>query len=820
MIKNIVTFIVLFGFIGNISVPVFAQSKKSSAKKSGSSSAKSSSSKKASSARAASRSSSKSSRASSARSVSSTRSLSRLSSSATVSSSTLNCLASFVDCMDAQIDTTISNYQYLADDPAIQAMQETADPLRCIYYNASKVEGLFSSGAGTKYCSADLVSSRKDTVIDAKGKSVKQSNFNDFNICSNQKDVNDLYLSYNYYCDLDSSNVGVAGMPINKCNLKKSSGNDKNAVFATQDSYAYYNEANRRADAGELKIINFEQTNLFKNKIEPLGLENWNQMSLTSDASCGYVDASGNKCNAGAEGCVKMCTNSVSDLMNDLGLKSTGTEIFSINVVPPIGAGNFDPGSQYEKAKNICFGNATFKLAGKTASENEKTVQSAISYLSTNCSDPKMRTDMERYYIAGTTVKICDDGYSYNSSTDMCVNQTDKDDTMTPYTSEDFEAGNTDLEQTDFLSAKKSCDLYEQTLISTRNKAYADFDTQLKNYIDDEVAKLIKNKTKSLTTIANSLSSLQETDANITISNMEREANLKTSKADAEIAIMNAETNLLTKQLESSKTTISVRNELKSLVSENYSKQINSACLYMADNLISKLTTDNSSLSKLVNLSVKANVDGDIRGVSAISESDSNVLSDAEYAALDKNKYQEFFCNELDGFNLSEKIAKRVDFGSCSSISLVSSGSIPMGIYKIVLSGAGGGGGGGNAKQKGGNGGSGAKLEQVILLSKAENYKLSIGIGGSGGGGNKLRKSASDGRDGGDTTFTIMGTTYKADGGKGGEGASGRSNGDAGANGGNGLGSSGGSRGSDTRFSSGDKGTDGSAAIYCVSSVK
>lgn len=787
MLKKTFALLTSIAFIGQVvSMPVFSQTgKKSTTRKASNTRA---STKTSTAARSTSR--------TGTRGLGAGKAISRIASTTTTTSSTSNCLAQFIDCMDAQIDTTIANYPYLADDEAVQAMQDTQDPLRCIYYNAANVEGLFSSGADTKYCSSDLVSTRNSTTVNSKGQTEKSTNFNNFNVCSNQKDVNDLYMSYNYYCDLNTSDVGVSGMPINKCDLKQSTGKNKNDVFATKDSYAYYNEANRRVSAGELKIINFEKTKLFTDKISKLGLENWDKMSLKSDT--------------------------VSDLLDDLGL-TNNEEIFSINVVPPVGAGNLNPGSQYEKAKNICFGTTTFKIAGKTATEKEKNIQSAISYLSKNCTDSATRTDLERYYIAGTSVKLCDDGYIYNSINNKCI-YTGKDEMveneMDPHSSDEDDV---ELEQTDFLSAKASCDLYEQTLISTRNKAYADFDTQLKNYIDDEVAKLIKNKTKSLSTIANAFGNLQQTDAQISIDDIQRKSDIITSKTEAQISVLDAENNLLSKQLEATSKTFAVQNELKSLISSNFSKQISNACLNSANKLIEKLSTSN--VMKITNdfaeLSVKLDAKGNVK-----------YREDSDYATLNSSEYQEFYCSEVEGFDISQLIEEKVEFGECASSYVPSllgtSGKLPIGIFKIALNGAGGGGGGKSVTTqnngKGGDGGNGARLEKIFVLSQAEDYTAEIGKGGSGGGTSTLGKKAGNGGDGEATVFNIMGIKYTADGGKGGEGGGGGSgkryhNGSDGAQGGNGEGAKGGDGGTGS-YEGGDKGSDGSIEVKCMLKAK
>lgn len=179
---------------------------------------------------------------------------------------------------------------------------------------------------------------------------------------------------------------------------------------------------------------------------------------------------------------------------------------------------------------------------------------------------------------------------------------------------------------------------------------------------------------------------------------------------------------------------------MKTLISNNFSKQISNACM---DELNTIISSSKDLAADVASLSVKSNAKGEIKcqhcgGTSNVSSKD--------YAALNSSEYQEFYCGELEGFNVSQIISEKVTFGECTFMSgLSSSGTLPRGIYKIILKGAGGGGGGKSvtvtSNGKGGSGGNGAKVEDVVLLSKAENYTLSVGVGGSGGGTSSLGKS-------------------------------------------------------------------------------
>ena len=217
--------------------------------------------------------------------------------------------------MDLQISGFLSKYSYLGEDASVEAVQETGEPLRCIYYH------------------------------DLDNNSTAES------------DVNALYFAYNYYCTAVPTTLN--GRPINKCQYKADNAGTAKAVYATKNSYAYYKEAYDRLEADELKIINFEQTNLYKNKISKLGLSE----SYTISA------------------------DDVSDLMSSLGISPTvstdsngGTtyDLFSINVAPPMGSGSLTPSGLFEKAHSICMGEMSLPkpaTSGLTATQINNTLR-------------------------------------------------------------------------------------------------------------------------------------------------------------------------------------------------------------------------------------------------------------------------------------------------------------------------------------------------------------------------------------------------------------------------------------------------------------
>ena len=99
-------------------------------------------------------------------------------------------------------------------------------------------------------------------------------------------------------------------------------------------------------------------------------------------------------------------------------------------------------------------------------------------------------------------------------------------------------------------------------------------------------------------------------------------------------------------------------------------------------------------------------------------------------------------------------------------------------VTRLLLVGGGGGGGGNNATTNiGGGGGSGAVCVVIGtgLLAASTGYTYAIGALGSGS-----TTDADAGSAGGNTTFTVGGTTYTADGGSGGEVGSTATNANAG----------------------------------------
>ncbi|MDR1008845.1 MAG: hypothetical protein LBL52_01170 [Rickettsiales bacterium] len=579
-----------------------------------------------------------------------------------------SCRASYASCMDLQIKPYVAKYDYLAKDEATKQIQNSSDPLRCIYYDESYAKKLYSTTNLKQYCKpptatttatgwAQVTVPTTPTAAGAKT-TVELPNF-----CSGQRQLNELYLTYNYYCKLGSMSVDSRGTPVQRCEKLTAASNS----FATKQSYAYYKEATRRVDDGELKIINFEQTSLYKDKIRGIltdceidgqasktaqaynekcaedAVKNWQKFSLMGTDSAGnlkYVDpvakknviakltitgANGTTQTAAGDAATKTISESTTyvyedgsgdvpaanvaklqviqvtdDLVTDLGLDTgDGARIFSINVAPPATAGSLEPSGLFQKASDLCFSgiktlpDSDKKFLGTKVADE---VQQYITNLR-KCGDSiASRDDLERYYMTGAWADPCEEGYSYNETSNKCVNKENRLDVKNPLTMADLDTNGGEeadpdapapaptappelkLADSHFLSAKRSCDVYENALIATRNKAYGDFDTALSNYIEDNVAKIIQRKNKDQATVANSFMSVVQTNTDIAIAKQKMNMEAYKMKNQALMEIMQADIDIDNKRNEMTLAQMEASRARASAMAGKYSAAMTPMC--------------------------------------------------------------------------------------------------------------------------------------------------------------------------------------------------------------------------------------------------
>ena len=222
--------------------------------------------------------------------------------------------------------------------------------------------------------------------------------------------------------------------------------------------------------------------------------------------------------------------------------------------------------------------------------------------------------------------------------------------------------------QTSFLSAKQSCVAFENALISERNNVYATFKDQITNYLDDELAKLIRKEAKDQTSIAQAFNTLKQTDTQNQIDSMQAQNQLAQLKADAAIA--------------SAESLAQLQEANKQLV-ELFKDKLQSKCtswingIDFASVLSGYAGTSSGKISTLIsnlsNLKVCLNTN-----TGEVAEMD---LPDTESGVklnIDKNRYADFVLGDIDakyGYMLQagatsfwETLSGEKDFGGAGSL--------------------------------------------------------------------------------------------------------------------------------------------------------
>ena len=327
--------------------------------------------------------------------------------------------------------------------------------------------------------------------------------------------------------------------------------------------------------------------------------------------------------------------------------------------------------------------------------------------------------------------------------------------------------------QTSFLSAKQSCVAFENALISERNNVYATFKDQITNYLDDELAKLIRKEAKDQTSIAQAFNTLKQTDTQNQIDSMQAQNQLAQLKADAAIA--------------SAESLAQLQEANKQLV-ELFKDKLQSKCTIVADSYIANGQKDKKGLVEIFNglLDVKVclnTTSGEVTAIeSATDDTSNNSTNDSDNDSKGNSICGGTILSCLDdvGLDRNTLVSKLADGRKYTEKfeNLASTGKLEAGLYRIELSGGGGGGGAARHNSgdsgKGGNGGAGELKESIFFLSGPSDYKFDMGKGGAGGQAKPGGQNGGSGGTGGTSTFEIKGViSLSALGGGGGEGGKG-----------------------------------------------
>ena len=379
------------------------------------------------------------------------------------------------------------------------------------------------------------------------------------------------------------------------------------------------------------------------------------------------------------------------------------------------------PQDLFRKANDICMGVSDLPNA-KSSGLSEKVIKDdlrlqVIKLKSTTCQ--AMEEGMKDYYLYGAEMG-CQSGYTYNRGENMCVNNSNAEDKVEP----------TEV-STDFASAKKNCDVFEQALMSTRDNMYAKFEDGMVNYLSDHVAKLIKKQAKDTKTVAQAFNTLKTTDADIEISNVETEANIVTSKANAETqmtkaqtAKAKAETEKIKAQAENIKATTAAKKEMLSV----YGTQMKEYCERQAQNI----ELNNEVFSKIKDLGVCMDSSNNLSSLIVDSNGNTSCTNsgDTKFSCISDLGMSK---NIIYGY-VSEKVSKD-SYVSVGDIARYGKTLTP-GFYKVEVAGAKGckAGSGGNDGCSRGEGGLGAKNEAYFIVTNntTHTYSAVEGCGNSG----------------------------------------------------------------------------------------
>ena len=255
---------------------------------------------------------------------------------------------------------------------------------------------------------------------------------------------------------------------------------------------------------------------------------------------------------------------------------------------------------------------------------------------------------MERYYLTGKWegVAVDDEGKQVEGAT-----------------SEDITSA--------FFSAKESCGLYEQALISIRDKKYGEFDNQMQNWIEDNIAKMITKKIKTTASLAKVETSLLALDKQISfdIQKSQNEMELTKSKAEGDIALKQAEIGLAKADA------VVARNESAVKLAKAYASAYSAKVLGICNTMISddfttvckKDGSDCFSDKKvqqgfytwgqhIAQYSIKVDRDGDVIPSHKNNKTNSEFANYISYVqnGTDKNKkdgYYQVYCKDLDEFS-------------------------------------------------------------------------------------------------------------------------------------------------------------------------
>ena len=459
------------------------------------------------------------------------------------------CIEQFVRCMDSHIEPTTRYLEWLVGgtdiitraaippDEAYLAVIDTGAPFRCVFWDpmSPSLRAPVFSPTNPPSCNPPTWTPPTGSRVGTENNWVEWvraapgRRFDGFvpgndrchcvgPYCFEMMDMNQLHSAYNFFCRIQRRWRNSIGRWGNQCAIETA------GTFATRYSIAYYREVLRRVDEGELRMINIEDSAFFQNFISAL--------NLTNDISRNMISRQARNQTFGA-----------------LGLAEE-TELFSINVSPPVGSGTFIAGGALERALNDCF-NPELALADEIPNNQLRNQTNLRRQQFNNLGCHAMRDPLIRYYLTGMWQNLEPVEGAADDRTFAFAAENRADGVLgggTETARQVMMRGTGREVRTSFLSARDSCHMYELALMSVRDMQFGLFDTEMQNFIEDSLYTILTNR-------LNEVRRMQDVVDNVVAENerlraLEEERRARIAQADQDALDRERDFNLQISELE------------------------------------------------------------------------------------------------------------------------------------------------------------------------------------------------------------------------------------------------------------------------------
>jgi|GEM_PF-4421400 len=548
---------------------------------------------------------------------------------AAIDMSSTKCIDAFVKCIDSHIEPTIGDLDWLVGgtdiitrspippDEAYLSIIDTGEPFRCAFWDP------LSPMLRT---TSPLPSCTTTTRFGFVGGNDRCHCVGEN--CFDMMDMNQLYSAYNFYCQISRKYRNSIGRWGNQCSVRASDGS-RSSVFASKFSIAYYREVLNRVDNGDLKMINIEDSAMFQNFMNSQNFQNVDRYTIS-----------------------KTSRNEIFSALN----LAEETELFSINVAPPAGVGNFISSSAFGRAFEDCTSTQPLTIDDESnAAKRTERNKARAQFGAMGC--PAMSDNLARYYLTGMWKNI-----EALQSKDAAARDAVPEQQGIQTAIQVADSGVGKEVKTSFLSARDSCHMYELALQSVRDVQFGLFDTEMQNFIEDSIVQILENKLKAMRKLGTIVDEVRDLNEQMQDNADRRQTELNKLEADQRQQDQDFEDEKLRIAQEADAMREDAVNRTKAELSTNYGSKMIQKC----DSMMTKMYGNacgnidvcfaanavkypfNDLLADSMKLKVKISMSANIVG-----STDAAFASASTSAAASDNRYYEFECRAIDGFSAS-----------------------------------------------------------------------------------------------------------------------------------------------------------------------